>query len=117
MKSKKALCILQTLSAQECLFNNASAMLDAFVDVANLEYMTGEGNETPIYNRLLDTSRLVIQAAMNQSAGMLAEIHAELSALAGILEDKRHPIPAPLAAALHEWEENPLHGNGWENEP
>ena len=117
MKSKKALCILQTLSAQECLFNNASAMLDAFVDVANLEYMTGEGNDTPIYNRLLDTSRLVIQSAMNQSAETIMEIHAELSALVGILEDKTHPIPAPLAAALHKWEETPLHGNGWENTP
>ncbi len=116
MKSKKAACILQTLSAQECLMNNAAAMLDAFVDVANLEYMSEGGNETPIYNRLLDTSRLVLQSAMHQTADTLAEIHAELLNAVQILEDPNISKPLPLANALHAWEETPLSGSGWEGE-
>ena len=114
MQSRKAACILQTLSAQECLMNNAAAMLDAFVDVANLEYMNDASEETPIYNRLLDTSQLVLQAALHQTANTLAEIHVELLDAVQILEDPNVMKPAPLAAALHKWETRPMHGNGLE---
>ena len=53
---------------------------------------------------------------MMQTAGQLANIHAELSAFLKILEDPNISKPLPLANALHAWEETPLSGSGWEGE-
>ena len=42
MKSKKATRILQTLAGQESICWNVTDLLDALVDVWNLEYMSDE---------------------------------------------------------------------------
>ena len=114
MKSQKATCILQTLSGQECLCEHIASFLDGLVDVANLEYMS-EGHEgTPIYDKLLDSSRLMLQAALLQMGDVLSNIHGEISEYVSIVEDPKNEKPAPLAFDLHEWEGKTLRGNGWE---
>ena len=114
MKSQKATRILQTLSGQECLCEHIASFLDGLVDVANLEYMS-EGHEgTPIYEKLLDSSRLMLQATLLQMGNVLSNIHGEIGEYVSIVEDPNHAKPLPLANALHDWEREPLAGNGWE---
>ncbi|MBR2210827.1 MAG: hypothetical protein IJ896_05060 [Fibrobacter sp.] len=116
MKSKKATRILQTLAGQESICWNVADLLDALVDVWNIEYMSDEDEGTPVYNRLLESSARLLVPCMMQTAGQLSNIHLELSAFLKILEDPNISKPLPLANALHAWEEKPLSGSGWERE-
>lgn len=116
MKSQKATRILQTLAGQESICWNVADLLDALVDVANLEYMSDENEGTPVYNRLLETSARLLVPCMMQTAEQLSNIHAELSNVIKILEDPNIMKPVPLAEAVHKWETSPLRGNGWEGE-
>ena len=48
MKSKKATRILQTLAGQESICWNVTDLLDALVDVWNLEYMSDEEKQMDV---------------------------------------------------------------------